>query len=146
MAVTEYRTFWVGALVCIAASAGCGDETIAPEDITREDVVSAFSAVTLESTEDGTTTDHLALGASLDITLSDDGTTSGRLFVPEGDEDRTDLDADLTGTFSFDDGTDQLTFDQEADTFLKDATFTAVRSEGAVQLGFEGPNLRVVLR
>jgi hypothetical protein len=72
------------------------------------------------------------------------------LFVPGGGEDGGDLDADLSGTFSFNDTTDQVTFDQSADTFVRDMTFTAVRAGDGVQLEgeetFGETTARVVLR
>ena len=69
------------------------------------------------------TTDLLLAGATVDATLAPDGTTSGRLFVPGGGEDGGDLDEDLTGTWTLSGET--VTFDQTADTFIRDAEFIA---------------------
>lgn len=142
--------FIAGVLAVVAVLGACGDDGVGPGTITREDITRSFSAETLTTTTDGTTTDQLAEGVTLNLTLREEGTTAGRLFVPGGDEDGVDLDADLAGTFSFDDSSDQVTFDQDADTFVRDMTFTAVRSNAAVQLEgeetFGGTTLRVVLR
>jgi hypothetical protein len=99
-----------------------------------------YAASTFTLRSGGTTVDLLALGA----------TTTGRLFVPGGDEDGSDLDANLDGTFLFDDSTDEVTFRHDADTFVRDVTFTASRAGRAVQLEaeetFSDVTLRVVLR
>lgn len=137
-------------LAAVAVLGACGDNGVGPEGITREDITRSFSAETFSTTTDGTTIDRLAEGANFDLTLHEEGTTTGHLFVPGGDEDGGDLDVDLAGTFSFNDSSDQVTFDQNADTFVRDMTFTAVRSNAAVQLEgeetFGGTTLRVVLR
>lgn len=149
--LTNKRTGIIAGLFAVVAVLGaCSDDGVGPAEITREDITRGFSAVTFTTTTDGTTTDQLAEGATLNITLHEEGTTTGRLFVPGGDEDGGDLDADLAGTFSFNDSTDGVTFDQNADTFVRDMTFTAVRSNDAVQLEgeqtFGGTTVRVVLR
>lgn len=141
----------IGGVVALAAVLGaCGDYGVGPEAITREDITRSFSAVTLTTTTDGTTTDQLAAGATLSITLHEDGTTAGQLFVPGGAEDGGDFDADLAGTFSFDDSTDRVTFDHDADTFMRDMTFAAARSGDGVRLeaqqAFGAATVRVVLR
>lgn len=137
-------------VAAVTVLCACGDDPVGPGEITRDDITRGFAAVTFTTTTDGVTTDHLAAGATLDIALHEDGTTTGRLFVPGGDEDGGDLDADLAGTFSFEDASDRVTFDQNADTFVRDMTFTATRSNDVVQLGsertFGGTTVRVVLR
>jgi hypothetical protein len=137
-------------LVIVTALAACGDDGVGPDEITREDVTRGYSAVTFRTTTDGITTDQLAQGASLNIALQEDGTTTGGLLVPGGAVGGGDLDADLAGTFSFNDATDQVTFDHAADTFVRDMLFSAVRADNAVQLEgeetFSETTVRVVLR
>lgn len=78
--------------------------------------------MTFTTITDGNTVDWLAAGASLRITLAPNGTTSGRLIIPGGDEDGGDLDEDLSGTWTLEDGT--IRFSQSADTFMRDMPFT----------------------
>ena len=70
---------------------------------------------------DGAEIDWLARGASVVLRLDAEGGTTGRLFVPDADEDGGDLESDLTGTFAVADGI--VTFDHEADTFMRDMPF-----------------------
>lgn len=149
--LSNRRTGLVSSVLAVVAVLGaCGDDGVSPEPITREDITRSFSAATFTTTTDGTTTDQLAEGATLNITLHEDGTTTGELFVPGGAEDGGDFEADLAGTFSFNDSSDRVTFDQNADTFVRDMTFTAVRSNDVVQLEgeetFGESTVRVVLR
>lgn len=142
-----------GILAVVTLLFACSDDGASPEPTTeepatRDDITRAFSATTFTTRTDGTTTDELAEGATLDITLHEDGTTTGNVFVPEGAEEG-DLDADLSGTFSFNEPTHTVTFDHSADTFVRDMTFSAVRADGVVRLRgeetFSGTTVRVVL-
>jgi hypothetical protein len=146
--VTRVRSAFGSIAVIVLTLSACGDDPMSP--ITRADITGDYAASTFTVRSGGTTIDLLALGATLNITLRDDGTTTGRLFVPGGDEDGSDLDANLDGTFLFDDRTDEVTFRQDADTFVRDVTFTASRTGRAVQLEaeetFSDVTLRVVLR
>jgi len=85
------------------------------------------------------TTDLLAIGATVDATLAPDGTTSGRLFVPGAGEGGADLDEDLTGTWTL--LGDTVTFDQTADTFIRDADFIAGRNTLTGEGTFDGVSL-----
>jgi len=62
----------------------------------------------------------LAQGAFLTLTLDPVSTVSGRLIVPMGGEEP--VDADMEGTYELDGNT--VTFTQQADTFVRDATWT----------------------
>lgn len=127
----------------------CGTNGTGPDEIEQSDVVGSYEATTFETTENGETTDQLAAGAEFTITLTSDGTTTGNLFVPGGAEDGGDLDASLAGTWTFNGNGHTVEFDQDADTFVRDMTFTATRSGGGVQLegeeSFGGPTITVVL-
>ena len=83
----------------------------------------------------GASVDQLVQGSEVEITLAPDGTTTGRVFVPRAGEDGGDLDADLTGTWALSRG--GVTFDQTADTFIRDVRFTADRNRliGKASLG-----------
>lgn len=95
-----------------------------------EDLVGSYQATTFTVTTDDGTTDVLAEGGSLDITLAADGTTSGTLIIPatqseSGEEEQ----ASMSGTWSIESGT--VTFEQDADTFVRDMGFQA--SEGRLE-------------
>jgi hypothetical protein len=138
------------AVIVLVLLGGCGDDPVAPDDITRADIIRSFAATTFTARSGALTRNLLSLGSSINVTLRDDDTTTGRLFVPGAGPDGSDFDADLAGTFSFDDSRNEVTFDHPADTFVRDVTFTAARSAGAVQLEAEetssGVTVRVVLR
>lgn len=121
------------ALVGMALSA-CGDDGTGPDGIVRADILGTFDATTFTVTEGGSTTDLLQAGGDIELTLEGNGTTTGRIFVPEQGEGGTDLDESLAGTYAFDEATGRVTFDQAADTFVRDVDFTAVRSGGKVLL------------
>ena len=75
--------------------------------------------------------------------MAPNGTTTGRLFVPGGNEDGSDLDEDLTGTWSLSNST--VTFSQTADTFIRDAEFTATHDLLTGEGTFNGSTIQLVL-
>lgn len=107
-------------------------------------VAGDYTATTFTTTTDGATTDQLARGASLVLQLAPDRTVAGRLFVPNGAEGGGDFDETMAGTWTV--TGDVVTFDQEADTFVRDMSFTAsprrLRGEAAFP---SGVMIRVVL-
>jgi hypothetical protein len=110
--------------VALVALLACGgNESFTP---TEETVAGTYGASAFTITSGVGTTDLLAIGATVDATLAPDGTTTGRLFVPGGDEDGSDLDEDLTGTWTLTGQT--VTFNQTADTFIREADFIAGRN------------------
>jgi len=102
---------------CIALIA-CGEST----SPTLASVAGGYEATALTTTIDGTTTNQLAEGTSVSVFLAQNGTTSGTLFVPEGNDDGTDLTASLAGTWTLNGNT--VEFDHAADTFIRDMPFT----------------------
>ena len=124
--------FAPAALVFLLACGG--SDSFTP---TEETVAGTYQASTFTLTSFTGTIDLLLAGATVDATLAPDGTTSGRLFVPGGEEDGSDLDEDLTGTWTLSGQT--VTFNQTADTFIGEAAFTAGRNtltaEGTVTEG-----------
>ena len=109
------------ALVLLLACGGGDSFTPTEETVAGTYEASAFTATSFSGT-----TDLLLAGATVDATLAPDGTTSGRLFVPGGDEDGGDLDEELTGTWTLTGQT--VTFNQSADTFIREAEFIAGRN------------------
>ncbi len=126
---------FLSALFLIALFAAC-DSPIA---LQQDPVVGSYVATTFTMNQGGSTIDWLARGASLHITLASDRTTTGRLFVPGAEKDGSDLDADLTGTWSRTGTT--VRFSHAADTFIRDAEFQV--SPGRLVGGY-GP-VQVVL-
>ena len=93
------------------AALACSDST-APS---VETVAGTYTATRLTTTENGTTTNQLAAGASITLTLNANGTTSGQFIVPG------ELNADLAGTWTLNGTTVELT--HSADTFLTDTSW-----------------------
>lgn len=149
----SFRSFSLAAIAPLALTLGlaaCGDDNgVGPEPITQSTVAGSYEATTLDVTIGGETTDELAGEAALSLNLAANGSTSGRLFVPEGDEDGSDLEASLAGTWTFDDSTREVEFEHEADTFVRDMTFRAARGpEGLLLAGtetFDEATVEVVL-
>lgn len=141
------RTRWITAIVmtlgALAATA-CGDDdsTNPPDDNT---IAGTYVATTFIVTQDGVPTDELERGAAIELTLNDDSTTAGTLFVPGGNEDGTDLVADLTGTWSLDGNTVHFAFAQASDTFIGDVPFTARGGTLATDRTILGVRVQVVL-
>ena len=126
-------------VLAVLLTLGCGDST----GPTMSDVAGSYEATTLTVEEGGVTTDFLSLGASFEITLSPSGTTTGRLFVPGGGEGGGDFDADLAGTWALNGTT--VTFDHDADTFVRDMDFEYANDRLTGQETFNDVTISVVL-
>ena len=74
--------------------------------------------------------DVLGAGGSLVITIKADGTTTGSLTVPASVTGGAALNASMSGTATVTELT--VTFDQEADTFVRDLTWSRV--EGTISV------------
>jgi hypothetical protein len=133
---------FLAALAATAAVAACGDDPVYPP--TMRDIAGTYTATVFDITTATGTTDLLAGGASITLVLDLNGTTGGRLFVPGGNEDGSDLDADLTGTWSVTSW--EVTLAQSADTFLRDVTFTWDDGTLSGSESFGGASFDVVLR
>jgi hypothetical protein len=129
------------ALALAAVLAGCGDDD--GFNPTVDDVAGSYSATTFTVTSPAGTIDLLALGGLVSVTLSADGTTTGELFAPGAGEDGEDVEADLTGTWELSGST--VTFDQTADTFIRDVEFTASQDRLTAEGIFSGETVRLVL-
>lgn len=137
-----HAPFCRSAALCLALLlAGCGDEDGFSPSV--ETVAGSYSASSFTVGSGAGTIDLLALGSSVAVTLAPGGTTTGRLFVPGGAEGGGDLDADLTGTWTLEGST--VTFNQTADTFIRDAQFTASRDRLTGEGTFDGQTVRLVL-
>lgn len=128
-------------LLAVFAIAACDSSPTAP---TMNSVAGDYRATEFTVTTSGQTVNLLANGALLEMTLRQDGTTTGRLFVPGGEEDGSDFDASLDGTWTL--RGDTVRFAQAADTFVRDVPFrvNGDRLQGQFSAGSEG-SVRVVL-
>jgi hypothetical protein len=126
-------------LALTIALTACGDD-FSP---TVENVAGSYSASTFTYRTDAGTTDLLAAGAVVSIDLAEDGTTTGEIFVEDGGEGGGDLEADLAGTWTLEGST--VTFDQAADTFIRDLEFTADEDVLDGEDTFDDVTIRLVL-
>ncbi len=119
----------------------CGDDDgFTP---TEDSVAGTYTATTFIVTNTTPPTDLLALGMTLTLTLTSDGTTTGRLFMPGGGDNGVDLDEDLTGNWTL--SGRSVTFDQSADTFVRDAIFRVGANTLTTEGTFGDTSLRLVL-
>ena len=120
------RYLSIRALVAVLVLGACENPS-SPEPLTMRQVAGTygasqgFGAITFKANFGGETMDLLAEGATVQITLSADGKTTGYLFVPGADEDGSDFDADLAGTWTL--KGDTVRFAHDADTFIRDMPF-----------------------
>jgi len=126
-------TLLVGSIPLLSA---CSD-TLTPESLAGTYVATTF---TLAGTVSG---DVLAEGGRLTITFHADGTTTGTLFVPASLNDGQDFNVSMTGTFTIMNNTVVLT--QDADTFVRDVTWTVDGSQLRASETFSGVTITVVL-
>ena len=118
----------------------CGDDGFIP---TEDAVAGTYTATTFIATNTTPPTDLLALGMTLSLTLAPDGTTTGRLFMPDGADNGVDLDEDLSGTWTL--SGRSVTFDQAANTFIRDAVFTVEANTLTTEGTFGDTSIRLVL-
>ncbi|HJS43743.1 MAG TPA: hypothetical protein VJ755_09745 [Gemmatimonadales bacterium] len=110
---------------------------------TVENVAGDYSLARLTTvTDTGGTDEWVPAGAVITISLDTNGTTTGHLFIPHGGEQGADLDADMAGTWTLTNGI--VEFDQpNADTFVRDWAFTAVKNRLSAEHSV--PGLRVIV-
>ena len=106
-------------LCLILALAAC-DSSFSP---TVENMAGTYQATKLQVDSAGHITDYIAMGSAITLELDPAGTVSGHLFIVGGNEDGSDMNADMSGTWAL--TGDTVTFDQTADTFVRDYIFTA---------------------
>lgn len=115
-------------LVYSFASTGCDS---AENDGGGERVTGDYETTQFTAEIEGETVDVLGAGGFIEMTLREDETVSGQLFVPETLAGGEENDFSLDGTYTVSGGV--VTFDQEADTFIRDVEWTfegrALRTE-----------------
>jgi hypothetical protein len=127
------------ALAVIAMACG-DDDSFSP---TVETVAGSYTATTFTLSSAVGSINLLAGGATVMLDLASDMSTTGRLFLPDGNLDGSDLDEDLAGTWSLIDST--VTFDQTAATFIPDVDFIASSNRLTGEGTFTGGTIRLVL-
>jgi hypothetical protein len=118
----------------------CGDDSFTPTEAT---VAGSYAATTFTAATAGGPVDLLAEGMTVTITLRPDGMTTGRLYLAGGGDNGVDLDEDLTGSWTLDGKS--VRFSQSANTFIRDAEFTAGLNTLTTQGTFGDTTLRLVL-
>lgn len=104
------------AILALLACSACSDGSDSSSA-----VVGSYGATTLTYSDGFRTTDLLEAGASLSINLKPDGSTTGSLLVPaEFAENGLGVVYSLEGSYDYDSRTNTVTFDQPADTFVRD--------------------------
>jgi hypothetical protein len=146
-ASTILLSVWVGASGCDGDSVG---QEVGTASILRSHLVGVYETTVFLAVVEGDTLMLLDAGAELTMNLRDDGSTTGRLLISDVGEDGGDLDEDLSGTWTFFSETNTVEFDQVADTFVRDMTFSAVHEDGRLTLlgkeDFNGDLIEVALR
>ena len=104
--------------------AGCSDD----DGTDISDVAGSYEATTFVVTPDGEgPIDVLAAGGFINITINANGTTTGDMFLPASVAG-TDQAFSMDGTASIV-GSEQVAFDQVADSFFRELTFTIEAEE-----------------
>ncbi|MEZ4412428.1 MAG: hypothetical protein R2910_05545 [Gemmatimonadales bacterium] len=121
------------AAFCVAT--GCGESSPSPTGINSNSappptVVGPYHATKLTVKEAGTTTDLIAGGAQISLILTDSGTTTGSIVIPAAySESGVEETLALDGSYTYDAETGTITFDQVADTFIRDMAWNAGGTE-----------------
>lgn len=106
-------------------------------------VAGNYSLLTLTTTDTSGNTDWVAAGATLTISLQTNGTTVGNLFIPGAGPGGSDFAGDMAGTWAL--GGAIVTFDQTADTFVRDMPFTAGKNRLSGDETYGPTRVRIVL-
>jgi hypothetical protein len=103
-----------------------------------------YYATSLTVTDAGGMHDILAAGGShIVLTLMTNGTVGGSMLIKGGNSDGSDFAADMVGTWQLARG--EITFDQNADTFVRDATFRAGKGSLSAELTTASGTVRVTM-
>lgn len=117
----------------VVNGSSCGSDPVAP---TLESIAGAYAATSFVAEGN----DILTAGGSLSLVLAADGTVTGTFFIPASVGGP--FEADMVGTYSLSGST--LTFQQAADTFVRDAEWTW--SSGVLEGAFGTGDSAVAVR
>ncbi len=112
--------FLIGTLVGALALAGCDSDV----ELVPADIAGTYEATRFTLEDGGQTVDVLDAGGDLTLTLREDGTVSGSLVTPEELNEEGEGNSRLLfgGTYAL--SGNEVTFDHEADTFVRDVVWT----------------------
>jgi hypothetical protein len=103
-----------------------------------------WAATSFVITEPGEApTDVLAAGGSLTITIASNNSTTGTLFVPASLAGGSDFTGSMAGTASR--NGNSVTFDQTADTFVRNMTWTLAGNAMTTAAVVAGVTLNITL-
>ena len=91
----------------------------------------------------GTTVNWVAIGATMTLSLKTNDSVTGHIFVPGGAPGGGDLDADMAGTWVL--TGDIITFNQAADTFVRNVAFIASKNRLSGDQQFSSNRIRITL-
>jgi hypothetical protein len=110
-------------LACLGAGAACGGSDSPTTTTTPPSIIGSYTATTFQVTPTGQPMiDVLAKGGTLSLIIAADNSTTGSLSLPPSILG-SPFSANLTGTAVQTGNT--VKFQQTADTFVRDLTFTA---------------------
>jgi len=129
--------------VAVAALARCLQSRPFTPNI--DSVAATITCSRSRTTDLGGPRDWVAMGATLRISLAPNGTTSGRLFMPGAGLGGSDVDVNMTGTWTLAVAT--VEFHPSYDTLLRDVTFIAYENRliGDHAYGSSGVSVRIIL-
>lgn len=124
-----------------AVPLACGSDPVEPA---IAELAGAYATIEFTVTEGGATANLRQQGATLELVLAADRSVTGRLFIPDGDENGGDLDASMAGTWTVQG--DVVRFQQTADTFVRDMPFTVTEVGLRGDATFGGARVVVALQ
>ena len=100
-----------------------GSTALSACDTREEDTpVGLYEARLFEAEIKGETVNVLAAGGQLEMALRTNGTADGRILVPAELDEGEETEIRFDGTYTV--SGERVTFDHEADTFVRDAAWT----------------------
>jgi hypothetical protein len=125
--------------VTAATFGGCTSDSIiqvkrSTGRIDRSELVGAYVGATIVFVDGADTTDLSASGAFFNLTLGESSGVAGHLFIPGAGAGGADIDADMTGAWTFDLVGQIVRFVQQADTFVRESEWPASRDAFAIEL------------
>ncbi len=119
---STYRSL-LAAVAIVSTLAACGDDGL----IDPDPIVGAYTATTFRATASGQQEiDVLARGGSLTITIGSNNTTTGSLTIPANVTGAAAIQASMAGTIER--NGNGVTFEQTADTFVRDLNWTVANN------------------
>ena len=127
-------------IVAAALVIGCGNSFSA----TEANVAGDYHVTAFTTSDSATSVNWMTVpGTVFTISLAANGTTTGHIFVPGGGTGGADLDADMAGTWVL--TGDIITFNQAADTFVRNVAFIASKNRLTGDQQFTTTRVRITL-